>query len=160
MVYTSCVCLILPCRYDCWCCCCAPEYGVRATGSTARRIWLILFFHGRLDLLVLCHFQGHHHRRKCYNSLFNNINISRLTTDFTACCRHVPSHRRCRSQSRNQTPRCPWPCYCFRLGCHRRRHYLLHRPRASRLARRVHSPAIHLLVHDGLCHQHHLWPGP
>lgn len=77
----------------------------------------------------------------------------------TARCRHVPSHRRRRPQSRNSTPRRPRPRYRLCPGRHRRRHHLLHRPRPSRLARRVHPLTVHLLLHDGLRHQHHLRPG-
>ena len=50
----------------------APGHGVRAAGQPRAPVWPLLVLYGRIDLLVLRHLEGYHHRRKlpppCANS--------------------------------------------------------------------------------------------
>lgn len=54
-------------RYHCWRCRCSSEHGLRPARPASCRIWSLLVLHGRSYLLVLCYFQGYHHRRKYLN---------------------------------------------------------------------------------------------
>jgi hypothetical protein len=53
-----------PIRCHHWCGRCTTKYGIRNPRGTSTAVWSLFVFHGCPALLVLRHFEGHHHRRK------------------------------------------------------------------------------------------------
>jgi hypothetical protein len=55
---------LFPYRSHGWRCRRSPEHGLRTASQSRAPVWFILFLHGCINLLVLCHLKGYYHWRK------------------------------------------------------------------------------------------------
>ena len=63
---------------------CSPVNGLCKTGRTRRAIRSLLLLHGRVDLLVFRHFQGHNHWRQ-YKLLFFSMSLLTRVSPWPSC---------------------------------------------------------------------------